>query len=186
MLMDRARDHVLADAAFAGQQHRGARGRHAHDGRENLLHRGAAADDVFELIALAQRFAQLAIFVAQLADFERFFHHHGQVIERKRLGQEIDRAVLHRLHGVFHGAEGGHHDHRRVGVLRLQFFEQRQAVHAGQLQVGQDQVDVAGELPAFFGRAGGLSLRNRRRPDAGRRRGAVFLRLRSPGWWVCP
>ena len=57
--MDGAGDQVLADAAFAGQQHGGARGRHALDGGEDLLHGGAAADDVVELVAAAQLLLQL-------------------------------------------------------------------------------------------------------------------------------
>ena len=154
MLMDRARDHVLAHAAFPAQQHRGAGGRHARDGGENLLHRRAAADDVVELVALAQLLAQLAILVAQLADFQRLFHHGHQVIERKRLGQKIDRAGLHGLHRVFDGAERGHDDHGRVRVLAAQFVEQLQAVHAGQLQIGEDQVGASASLQAFLGGAG--------------------------------
>ena len=65
------------------------------------------------------------------------------MVQRKRLGQKIDRALLHRLHGDFDGAERRHHDHRRQHVLRAQLFQERQAVHAGQFQIGQNQVDVA-------------------------------------------
>ena len=43
-------------------------------------------------------------------------------------------------------------------VLRAHFFQQRQAVHARQLQIRQDQVDIAGVLEAFLRGAGGLHL----------------------------
>ena len=156
--MNRAGDHVLADAAFACQQHGGPRAGDARDGRENFLHRRAVADDIFELIALAQGFAKLAVFVAKLANFQGFFDDHAQMIEGKRLGKKVDSSLLHRLHRDFHRAERRHHDHRSMLVLLIQFFEQRQAVHAGELQIGEHQVDVAGELDAFLGGAGGFHL----------------------------
>src|SRR5207244_1969696 len=65
MEVDRARDQVLADPAFAGEQNGGARGADTFDGREDLLHRRAAPNDVVELVTAAQFFLQLAILVAQ-------------------------------------------------------------------------------------------------------------------------
>ena len=66
-----ARNQIFAHAALAGQQHRRARRSHAHDRREDLLHRRAAAHDVVELVAEPEFFPQLLIFVAQGADFQR-------------------------------------------------------------------------------------------------------------------
>src|SRR5437773_955724 len=67
MFVDGAGNHVFADAAFAAQQHRGIGRRHALDCRQNFLHGGAPAHDVFELVALAERVAQAAVFLAQPA-----------------------------------------------------------------------------------------------------------------------
>ncbi len=114
VMMNGARDHILADAAFAAQQNGGAGGRHALNGGEDFAHGRAAADDVVEFVALAQLRAQLAIFVAQRADLERFVHHGHQVIERKRLGKKIHRAGFHGFHRGFDAAERGHDDHGRA------------------------------------------------------------------------
>ena len=46
------------------------RRRYALDRGQHLLHLGAAADDVLEFVALAQRLAQRAILLAQAVDFE--------------------------------------------------------------------------------------------------------------------
>ena len=114
------------------------------------------ADDVGELIFLAEGFPQLSIFVAQFTDFEGFFDNDGKVVERKRLGNEIDRAFFHRLDGVFNGAERGHHDDGRVRVLATQFFDEGEAVHAGKFEVGEDEVDIGGEFESVLGGRGGF------------------------------
>ena len=111
----------------------------------------AAADDIFELVFLAEGFPELAIFVAQFADFKGLLDDDRQVIERKRLGDEIDGALLHRLHCVFDGAEGRHHDHGRVHVLSTELFDKGEAVHARELEVGQNEVDIGGELESILG-----------------------------------
>ncbi len=144
--MDGAGDQVLAHAAFAGQQHGGAGGRHALDGGEDLLHRRAAADDVVELVAPAQFLLQLAVLVAQRAHFERLVDHLHQVIERKRLEQEIGGAGLHGFHGGLHAAERRHHDHRHVRVLPADQAQQLQPVHARQLEIGEHQVGAVDDL----------------------------------------
>ena len=65
MLVDGARDQILADAAFAAEQHGGVGGRDALDEAEHRLHFVAARDDVFVFVAAAKRFAQVAVFLAQ-------------------------------------------------------------------------------------------------------------------------
>ena len=47
-LVERARDHLLADPALAGQQHRGVALAEVLDQREDPLHRGGAGDDAAE------------------------------------------------------------------------------------------------------------------------------------------
>src|SRR5690349_9616749 len=104
MKVDGAGDEVLADAAFAGQQHGGAGGGYTDDGGEDLLHGSAAAYDVVKLVAAAELLAKLPVFVAQGAHLERLLDDGSQVVERKRLGEEIDRAGLHGFNGGFHTA----------------------------------------------------------------------------------
>ncbi len=140
MEVDGARDQVLAHAAFARQQHGGAGGRDAFDGGEDLLHGAAASDDVVEFVAPAQFLLELAVLVAQGAHFERLVDHLHQVIERKRLQQEIGGAGLHRFHRGFDAAERRHHDHRNLRVLAADQREELKAVHVGQLEIGEHEV----------------------------------------------
>ena len=69
--------------------------------RQHLLHLGAAGDDVGIVVALAERFAQRAIFFAQAADVEFFVHDHAHFGERKRLQDVVAGAGLHGLDGGF-------------------------------------------------------------------------------------
>ena len=154
MKMNGARNQIFTHAAFARQQHRRARGRHAHDGAEDLLHRGAAAHDVVELVLAPQFFFQLPVLIAQIADFQRLVHHRRQVIERKRLQQEIGRARLHRFDRILHGAERRHHDHRHMRILPPDQLQHLEAGHAGQLEIGQDQIGAVKQRQSFFRRGG--------------------------------
>src|SRR5574340_553360 len=94
------------------------------------------------------------VLIAQGSHFQRLVHHGHQVIERKRLQEEVHRARLHRLHGGLDGAERGHDDDRGRHVLPAHAIEQLQTVHPGQAQVGEHQVGALSELDAFLGRGG--------------------------------
>ena len=117
MEVNGARNQVLPHSAFSGQQHRRPRGRHALDGREDLLHVLAAPDNIVELVAPAQLGLQHAVFVAQLADFERLLNYPHEMIERERFEQEVGGPGFHRFHGRFHAAERRHHHHGNLRVL---------------------------------------------------------------------
>ena len=156
--MNGARDQVFADAAFARQQHRSARRRHAHHRSENLLHRRAAADDVVPAVLAAEFLFKLAVLVAQIADFERLADDGYQMIERKRLQQEIDGAGLHRLDRVLDRAERGHHDHRDMRIHAADDLEHLEAGHSGQLEIGEDQVGAIDQRQRFFGGRGLLDI----------------------------
>jgi hypothetical protein len=63
----------------------------------------------------------------------------------ERLGQKVDRAPLHGLHGEFDIAPRGHGDHR---CAALQFRDERQALFAGggiprEVHIGEDEVEGA-------------------------------------------
>ena len=181
MEVDGAGHQVFAHPALAGQQHGGARGRHALDGVEDLLHGGAASDDVVELVAPPQLRLELAVFLAQRAHFERFVDHLHEVIERERLEQKIGGPGFHGFHRRFHRAVGGHHDHRHLRVLPADQAQKLQAVHVGQLEIGEHQVGAVHDLEPVLG--GGRPCPRRSRPTsvAARSRGAIFLRLPLPG-----
>ena len=148
-----ARDQVLAHAAFAGQQHRGARGRHARDNGENFLHGGAPADNVVERVTPPQFFAKLQVLVPQRAHFKGLLHYRHQVIERKGLQQEIGGARLHGFHRGLDGAESSHDDDGSLRVLAANGAQQLQPIHLRQAQIRQHQIRAVGDLQRFFGSA---------------------------------
>ena len=54
LMVNRSRQQLLARAAFAGEQDGRTGRRHLADHREHALHRGAAADDVVEVVVAIQ------------------------------------------------------------------------------------------------------------------------------------
>ena len=54
-----------------------------------------------------------------------------------RLGEEVERAFLHRRDRVLDAAERGHHDDRQLGIELLGGAQHAEAVALGQPQVGQ-------------------------------------------------
>ena len=45
-----------------------------------------------------------------------------------------------------------------VGVLRADFFDEGEAVHAGEFEVREDEVDIGGEFEAVLGGPGGFDI----------------------------
>ncbi len=156
--MDGAGDQVLADTAFAAEQHSGAGGGDAHDGGEDLLHLRPGADDVVDAVAAAELFAEAGVLLAELLDFERLADDGVEVIEGEGLGEEIGGALFHRLDGGLDGREGGHDDHGQARVEALEGFEQLEPVHAGQAEIGEDELRLGCEAEGFFGGGDGDGL----------------------------
>ena len=65
VVMDRVRDHFLAGAGLAADQHRRVRARHLRDLLVHLLNGRAVADDVAERVAIAQLAAQVLVLFRQ-------------------------------------------------------------------------------------------------------------------------
>lgn len=55
----------------------------------------------------------------------------------------MEGALLHCLHGIFHVAIAGHHDHFQVRHLRHQGTQQVVPAHARQRVVGQHRIGLA-------------------------------------------
>ena len=64
-----------------------------------------------------------------------------QLIDLKRLADEIPGAALDRLDGILDGAESGDDDGNDVGIAFDGRFQHVCAVEAGQPQVGNDDVE---------------------------------------------
>ena len=158
MFVDGARDEVLADAAFAAEEDGGVGGRDALDEGENFLHATTFRDDVGVLVALAEGFAEGAIFFAQFARVELLANDEDHLGERERFQDVVARAHLHRFDGGFDRAVGRHHDNRDGGVDALGGLEEFEAVHARKAKIRDDEIDFfrGQELEAGFGVGGGL------------------------------
>ena len=186
MLVNGAGDQIFSDAAFAAEQHGGVGRRHALDQREHGLHFVALRDDVVVGVAVAQRFAQRAIFLAQAVRIEFLANHQDEFGERKRLGDEVARADFHRFDGRFDRAVGRHHHHGQRGVHALHGLQKFQAAHSRQAQVGHHEVGLFADQKLQTG------FRVRRRVDdesllrqaAARAAASSWLRLRRRGWWL--
>ena len=154
--VDRARDHFLAGAALAVDEH-GRRGRrHLLDGLADLLHGGRVGDEVLEAVAERAGVGRHRGGAADLLLGALEAREH--VLHLERLGEVVEDAALHRVDRGLHARVGSEQDDGDVGARRAHLAEERHAVHRLHPEVGDDDVDAAG-------------------PDDLQRRGAVLRRL---------
>jgi hypothetical protein len=130
----------LTGAALAGDQHGRLARRHLIDDLEDALHRWARADDVARRHAIANPRAQLASLAPQRLLLEHLVEHDHELVEVERLGQVLGGTGAHRIDGRRHRTERGHHDHRGRVLHRAELLDQLDAIHAGHLEVGDDDV----------------------------------------------
>ena len=95
------------------------------------------ADDLRRAAALRQLFLQDHVFGGQPPLRERALDHQQQMIRIDRLGQEVERAFLHRGDRVLDAAERRHDDDRQLGIELLRRAQHAEAVALGQPQVRQ-------------------------------------------------
>ena len=157
VMVNRARDQLLAGAAFAGDEGGGVGGRELADELEYILHRLAAANDA-QIVIL--RFQQRLI-GNDLFHVTRGFEPGGNKLFQfrhiKRLEQIIVSAQFHRFDGRLCRAVSGHHDHGKFGVRLTNPAQCLQAVHSSQTHIHDDQVgpDPRDQLQPFFAAGGG-------------------------------
>ena len=68
---------------------------------------------------------------------ERALDHEQQMIGVHRLLEEVERPLLHRVHGVGHAAERRHHDDRQLGIELLRGAQDAEAVARRKAQIGK-------------------------------------------------
>ena len=113
---------------------------------------GVVADDLRRAAPLRQLLAQDQVLGRQPPLRERALHHQQQMIGIDRLGEEVERAFLHRRDRVLDAAERGHHDDRQLRIDVLRRAQHAEAVAFGQPQIGQHD---AGWLAASAASASG-------------------------------
>ena len=96
VVVNRARDELLAGAGFPAQQHRGARPRHLGHLLVDALHRAAVADDAGKVVALAELLLQVRVLVDQPLVLGRHqaLHLERLADHRRRHAEERLRAVV--------------------------------------------------------------------------------------------
>ena len=146
MLVDRPRDELLADAAFAADEHGDVAVGHLLDDVRDLLHRRALAPREKRLALVV---AQLTPQVGELADqagpldglldrgIERDF---AEPLRVARLDDVVGGAEAHRLDDDRGLLAARQHDDLQLRTRGLERLQRLQAVHAGHGHVEQHDV----------------------------------------------
>ena len=125
-LVNVARQHFLAGAGLAGDQHGGIAARHPGGQFQQL-----AAGRLLGHRAVILVQGQHAVGVAR--------HQIEQRLGLERLEQVVGGALAHGVHRALDGAEGGHQQHRQLRLLLADGDQQLVAVHARHVHVADHQ-----------------------------------------------
>jgi hypothetical protein len=137
VLVDGARNELLAGAVLAVNQHAGVGRRHGFDEVKELPHLVAARDDVGEARVIAELLFQPFVLGGQLQFFGRLVQHHEQDVCIDRFLDEAESAGLHRFDGFGDAAIPGHHNDLGFRTRFLEVSEQVNPVGVRQHQVHQ-------------------------------------------------
>ena len=135
--VERAREQLLARAAFPLKQHGGVGARRALQRHNHLLQRGRLADNLRRAAPHGELVFQQHVFGDQPALRQRPFDEQEQMIGIDRLGEKVHRAFLHRRHRVLNAPVGGHHHHRQFRIQLLRRAQHAKPVALRQTEVGQ-------------------------------------------------
>ncbi|MNY01923.1 hypothetical protein D3C86_1344720 [compost metagenome] len=132
LLVDQARDQLLAAAGFAADIHRRLTARELEDLFAQRLHRRRVTE---------QAAVDRQLFAVRRAQAQGGGHQLTQAAEVDRLGQEVEGAGFQRIDRGVQAAVGGDHRHRHLGMALQDVLHQVQAGAVGQAHVGQAQVE---------------------------------------------
>jgi len=148
-MVDQAGNQFLAGAAFALQQNRRPAGGNAAGHIENRIHFRAAVDDAVRGDPLfAELFTEQLVLPEQGPPLGHPVDEEEKLFELDGLGDVIQGARLHRIHGRFDGPIGRDDDDVDLRVDAFHFLEDRHAVHARHLVIQQKKIEMTG--PHFF------------------------------------
>src|SRR5256885_6101028 len=117
--VDRAGDELLAGAALALDEHRRGAAGDLLEERHHPAERGARADDRALLEQVVEPLLERAVLLDQVSALEGLADQAQELGALERLGEEVVRALLHRLDRLLDRAEGGQEDHGHFGRDRL-------------------------------------------------------------------
>src|SRR5262249_9388544 len=114
------------------------------DDSDDRPQRLALADDVLEAVARLELALELAVRTVQAAELERLLDQGSQTGDAfVALLDEPERARIQRLDRVLGGAEARDHDAHGLGRECAHAPHERDAVHAGHLEISQYEVEGA-------------------------------------------
>jgi hypothetical protein len=138
------RDEFFARTTLASDEHTLAGLRDARDLLVEPARREAVVGDQQGICGgVGRRAAQAQVLAQQASVSTGAVDGLLQQVESHRLGEEVERTVLHRLHGERHGAVPGHDHDRQFGVLHGDLAERFHAAETRQVQVEQHDVGFA-------------------------------------------
>ena len=139
--VQRLGDKLLARAALALDEHRGAGWSDLLNGFVNLLHHRRLPDQALQPVPLLHLLLELDHLRLDLPRAERALQQDFEPVDVDGFGDEIIRAAAHRLDCGVHRAVGRHHHHhRRLGAGEYS-VDELHAVLAPKPQIGEHQVD---------------------------------------------
>ena len=136
--VQRARKQFLAGAALAFEQHRRVGAGRALDLLRHVPHHGGFADDRRRAATLGELLLEQRVFRDQPPLRERPLDHQQQMVGIDRLGQEVERALLHRRDRILDAAERGHDNHRQFRIDVFRGLQDAEAVADREPKIGQD------------------------------------------------
>ena len=137
-LMDGLGDHLLAGARFAGDQHRGGRGRRLFDGAVDLPHHRGVADHAAEAALLAKLAAQFAQFAEGVLAFGRLAQQDFEPLHVDRFRQVVVGAFLDGFDRRFDGPLRRQQDDGEIAQLIAQHAQEGEAIHVRHDEIGDD------------------------------------------------
>ncbi|GBD29002.1 hypothetical protein HRbin32_00086 [bacterium HR32] len=160
LVVDGPGEDLLARARLPVDEDRGVRGRHRRGHPQHLLHLRGRAHDALELEARPQLLVQLAVLLPELLVLQGAADLDHQLVLLEGLGDVVEGAVPHRLHGHLQGGVPGDDHHHRARVLPPDLPQDLHAVLLRDPHVQQHQVELpgAGLAQARGAVGGGLDL----------------------------
>ena len=128
LLVDIARQHLLAGARLAGDQHRGVALRHPSGQLQQLL---AGRLIGYRPLAVGQRYLTQGMAGHQIE----------QGLGLEGFDQVIRRALAHGIHRPLHGRKSSHQQHRQLRVALAHQGQQLMTVHARHIDVANHQAE---------------------------------------------
>ena len=131
MLVDITRQHLLARAGLAGNQHSGIAARHPCRQLQQLY---AGRLEGYRPLLLDRPQATQGMARHQVE----------QRLGLERLDQVVDSPLAHGVHRTLHRAMGGHQQHRQLWLAYTQQAKQLMAVHARHVDITDHQAEGLG------------------------------------------